>query len=76
MTEPADVLQKRFSQVYDTKEGFNNRAWSLMSPLSPGYYSPTSQQMTPMLSTGSPVSLDNYYDNSFDFIMSSSNSLV
>ncbi|KAI8874915.1 homeobox-domain-containing protein [Backusella circina FSU 941] len=77
MTEPADVLQKRFSQVYpsDTKDHLN-RAWSLMSPLSPGidYYSPTSQQMTPMLSTGSPVSLDNYYDNSscLDFIMSSS----
>lgn len=36
-------------------------------------YSPMSQQLTPMLSTGSPVSSvdGNYYDSCLDLIMSS-----
>lgn len=86
MTEDLLLSNNRFVQPYPvmkstptnseggTPRWNNTPITSTMDFYSGLNYSPMSQQLTPMLSTGSPVSSvdGNYYDSCLDLIMSSS----
>lgn len=77
----ADDINCQFAQTYPNRSECNTPRWNtLTSPVSssdlcPGMnYSPMSQQLTPLLSTGSPVSSvdGGYYDSCIDLLIGSS----
>jgi hypothetical protein len=77
----AEDINGRLAQSYPNGSECNTPRWNTLTPpatsidLYPGLnYSPMSQQLTPMLSTGSPVSSvdGGYYDSCIDLLIGSS----
>jgi hypothetical protein len=77
----AEDINSRFVQPYSNGRECNTPRWNTLTPPSTSIdlysglnYSPMSQQLTPMLSTGSPVSSvdGGYYDSCIDLFIGSS----